>query len=725
MSTPLSSQYQDDKNILKNSVFNHEAFEAIQKKNLSSSDNKKDVLSQEFKENFKLLIKRNKLTIFFMIVSFFICVTSFSYLIVSDFHKGSSYQRYNINYHFQNDFHNLLTTIENMESKNFLKKNFKKLSSQYDFIDAYYVVKKSSVIRHQKNNFSDNKSPEISELEISKKTNLQKKYNFYANDLAQKIKMIVSQNRFFYKGFYYFPEIDKKSIYYIYLEDDNVLSLLHLDVKKLISRYETKDISLEFVTQIQEIPEDVFSFNYVKNINGIEIEYKELLFFYIGIIIPYFVIFASFFMAIKLSIYVYSSHIQISKRIKELDHERDLLLKDTLSHNNRIKQLTESTNLVPWAATQNDNKFTFIGPQIEEFTGLSVDTWITAGFWLSHVHPEDRDIFFKALNDLKIYPYSTAEYRIYNNKGEIMWLRNTIARSYYQADKDDDEQKNEQNSYSYHGFITDITAQKRVLETLELARLAAEKASRMKSNFLASMSHELRTPLNSIIGFADIIKSLQKQYDKQSTHTMIAEYSDNILLSGKHLLDLINDILDYSKIEAGEFEIRIEPTSITDIFIACQMLLQNRADSAGISLIVKPPLETIYINVDPVRIKQVLINLLTNAIKFNRPDGKAALTFSYSENNDFVFKVTDTGIGMKPEDLRVALEKFRQIDDAKNRHQEGTGLGLPISKSLIELHGGVLDLNSIYGKGTQITITLPSSIIYQADACDDDSQKFA
>jgi signal transduction histidine kinase len=220
------------------------------------------------------------------------------------------------------------------------------------------------------------------------------------------------------------------------------------------------------------------------------------------------------------------------------------------------------------------------------------------------------------------------------------------------------------------------------------------------------MSHELRTPLNSIIGFADIIHSMNSGNHK------IIEYSENILLSGKHLLDLINDILDYSKIEAGEFEIRIEPTPIVDIFKACQTLLQNRADTENISLLVKYPNENILMNADPVRIKQVLINLLTNAIKFNRPKGKVALVCEMNDAGELILKVTDTGIGMKPEDLKIALEKFRQVDGSKNRQQEGTGLGLSISKSLVELHGGDLNIKSIYGKGTQVIMTFPPNIIY-------------
>jgi two-component system cell cycle sensor histidine kinase PleC len=232
----------------------------------------------------------------------------------------------------------------------------------------------------------------------------------------------------------------------------------------------------------------------------------------------------------------------------------------------------------------------------------------------------------------------------------------------------------------------------------------------MKSNFLASMSHELRTPLNSIIGFSEIIYSLT--LNQKESHN-IDEYSKNILESAKHLLHLINDILDYSKIEAGEFVVHKEPALILDIFNSCQILLQERAKQFNLSLIIKTPPDDLYLDIDAIRIKQVLINLLTNAIKFNRANGKIALTWQINDNNEVVLSIIDTGIGMKQEDVQHAFDKFRQIDGSRNRYQEGTGLGLSISKSLVELHGGRLEINSVYGKGTKVSIILPSSVIYK------------
>jgi len=383
------------------------------------------------------------------------------------------------------------------------------------------------------------------------------------------------------------------------------------------------------------------------------------------------------------------------------------MAKNKSGSENRIQHLVESSNLVPWTASPETNTFTYIGEQIVDITNIAYEGWFTSGFWLSHIYEGDRHLLFKAINDLNGQRYVTIEYRIYDNVGNILWLRNTISQtSCYNAEQSKDKE------VIFQGFLTDITDQKKVFETLENARLTAEKASQMKTNFLASMSHELRTPLNSIIGFADIIRTVKIENNESN----VKEYANNILFSGKHLLDLINDILDYSKIEAGEFEIRIEPTPVIEIFKACQTLLQNRADKANISLFFKFPEDSLMMNVDPVRIKQVLINLLTNAIKFNRPDGKVALVYEFNEHNQLAFKVTDTGIGMKPEDLKVALEKFRQVDSAKNRNQEGTGLGLSISKSLIEIHGGQLSIKSIYGKGTQVSLTFPADIIYIHDS---------
>ena len=573
-----------------------------------------------------------------------------------------------------------------------------KIMLQYPFIDVFYYASYNPEYLEEKNKIT------IHNIKINTSSNPLNNeiYNNYSSKISKEISEILYNYKIETMNLFYFDRLKEKSAYYILPTSNNKYIFLRINQDLFSQYFSINGITPYFKNNQLEKDNpniDKYIFNDIQNnyyllFSDENISYMEKVLIYFGI-----------FLILNLTTIIgynaLCSYYLALTRINLLNNELKLVYHNKSGHESRMQHLIESTNLVPWMADPETNSFTYVGHQITDITGINYQTWLTPGFWLSHVHESDRDVFYKALVNVKNQVYVTAEYKIFNNVGDVRWLRNTISKSSYK------EESQTQEKNMLQGFIIDITDQKRVLETLEAARKTAEKASQMKSNFLASMSHELRTPLNSIIGFADIIKSIQ------SESNMISEYSQNILLSGRHLLDLINDILDYSKIEAGEFEIRVEPCSLADIFKACQTLLQSRASQSNISLLVKIPDDNIYVNADSIRIKQVLINLLTNAIKFNRPNGKVALVYEFGEQGELLLKVTDTGIGMKPDDLKVALEKFRQVDGSKNRNQEGTGLGLSISKSLVELHGGKLSINSIYEKGTQITLTFPKEIIYQ------------
>jgi signal transduction histidine kinase len=575
------------------------------------------------------------------------------------------------------------------------------LMGKYPFFDVFYLVDVFQI------DLNDAPKVTLYDFRINPLKNTDKLDDTYTHTVSKEINQIIKEHPNIKGGFLYFKTLKEKSAYYVMPIIENKFVFIRINQQDFSNHYTTD----EFIPYFKNTPLETqntsvkkISFNYIKNISHLILNKKEHSFSYFD----FFVLCLDFGLLGILSFasiigYRALCHYNIGlHKIKLLDNELKRVYKNKNSHDMRMQYLVESTNLVPWTADPQENIFTYVGSQITSITGGSYENWTTPGFWLSHVHKDDRDIFFKALNKVKNEMYVTIEYRIYNDYGDIIWLRNTLSKiSYHDTDI-------EAEKTMLQGFMTDITSDKKVFENIEKARLAAEKASNMKSNFLASMSHELRTPLNSIIGFADIIRSIPHNNE----NIYVKEYSENILLSGKHLLDLINDILDYSKIEAGEFQINIEPTLIADIFKSCQTLIQNRADNAKIALLIQPIDNSIYINADHVRIKQVLINLLTNAIKFNRPNGKVALSYEISADGNLILKVTDTGIGMKPDDLKIALEKFRQVDSDKNRHQEGTGLGLSISKSLVELHGGTLSLTSIYGKGTQVVLTFPPEIIY-------------
>ncbi len=256
-------------------------------------------------------------------------------------------------------------------------------------------------------------------------------------------------------------------------------------------------------------------------------------------------------------------------------------------------------------------------------------------------------------------------------------------------------------------FITDASPRIRAEENLREAKRQAEIANRAKSDFLANVSHELRTPLNAIIGFSEIIKM---QMFGQIGQPLYGEYARDIHNSGQHLLSIINDILDLSKIEAGRFELHPDAVSVAELFEDCARLVQERAHSAGLKLVRSIDPEIGLLWADKRAVKQILINLLGNAIKFTPQGGQVTLTAKPAPDSMIELSVADTGIGIPAEHLATALAAFGQVDNPMTRAQQGTGLGLPIVKSLVELHGGRFAIDSEVGKGTRVSALLPSMV---------------
>lgn len=246
---------------------------------------------------------------------------------------------------------------------------------------------------------------------------------------------------------------------------------------------------------------------------------------------------------------------------------------------------------------------------------------------------------------------------------------------------------------------------------LEHARDEAQTADRAKSAFLANMSHELRTPLNAIIGFSEMMR----EEIKGPLDPVYRDYARDINHSGQHLLAVINDILDLSKVEVGRLQLCEDAVSVGDTIETCRRVVAPMAESAKVSLSINLPQALPVLRVDEVRFKQVLLNLLSNAVKFTPCGGRVNVSARIGAAGVTV-AIADTGIGMKTEDIAVALKPFRQIDSALNRRYEGTGLGLPLAKALVELHGGQLDIRSTVGVGTTVSILLPPERIAGAAA---------
>jgi signal transduction histidine kinase len=258
------------------------------------------------------------------------------------------------------------------------------------------------------------------------------------------------------------------------------------------------------------------------------------------------------------------------------------------------------------------------------------------------------------------------------------------------------------------GFIstyTDITELEKARALLLEEKRRAELANRSKTEFLANMSHELRTPLNAIIGFSEII---QEELKGPIGTPCYKDYAANILESGSLLLELINDLLDLSKIESGEAPVESGTIDVAKTIHSCLVMTRERAEKGGIEIALTLPAPFPRLKADARMIKQVLLNLLSNAIKFTEPGGRVEVHAELDEDDWLILTVADTGIGIAEENIAAVVEPFAQVANTLTKHHTGTGLGLAIVKSLVEAHGGEFHLQSALGDGTTAIIRLPT-----------------
>ncbi len=378
---------------------------------------------------------------------------------------------------------------------------------------------------------------------------------------------------------------------------------------------------------------------------------------------------------------------EIRQKITLLRQQQDLL-----------NEITTNIDEVIWLLTPDWREVLYVSSAYEKIWGRSCQDLIDNPLeWLQFVHPEDRErveeeIVGRALKDDSKWEFS--EYRIIRPNGEIRWLS---ARSYPIRD-------DKGEIIRYAGVARDVTARKIAEEELHQALCRAEEANQAKSDFMATMSHDLRTPLNAIMGFSEMM--CQRVFGELGS-AKYQEYAEDILSSSQYLLSLVNNILDLSTIEAGERVLAKEKLELKDIVDECCTIIHKIADEKGIECLMDVSEDLPLIVADRQALKQILINILSNSVKFTPSGGK--IEFSAQAANGFhIIKISDTGKGIPNERLDQITSPFVIGELDPHMAREGSGLGLAIVKSLVKIHGGELDISSTVGKGTTVTVTLPS-----------------
>lgn len=376
---------------------------------------------------------------------------------------------------------------------------------------------------------------------------------------------------------------------------------------------------------------------------------------------------------------------------------------EELAESKRILTHTlDSSPVIIYRFEPGRSTSTWISENITRILGHKVEETLQPSWWAEHLHPEDREKAVAKSKEVFSLNKVVHNYRLLKKDGEPLWVSDELVLI----------RDTKGNPAKIIGAWTDISELKQAESEL-IARKAAEQANQTKSDFLANMSHELRTPLNSILGFSEILEdelagplnSKQKEYVK------------NIYTSGKHLLSLINDILDLSKVEAGKMELELIETDLSQLVQMPLTMLKEKAHKENVALQEEIEAELPgQVQVDERKFKQILFNLLSNAVKFTSAGGSVAVRVTRradsGEQNpvqgDYIqVEVEDTGIGISPEDQEKIFQEFFQAEAPLTKQYEGTGLGLPLCRKLVMLHGGQIWFNSEKDKGSSFYFTIP------------------
>jgi PAS domain S-box-containing protein len=339
-----------------------------------------------------------------------------------------------------------------------------------------------------------------------------------------------------------------------------------------------------------------------------------------------------------------------------------------------------------------DRRVTYVSPNIERLLGLNEDDALAPGFLTNRIHPEDLPRFAAAMNRLAegTSDHEALEYRFRHGDGAYRWISVDLA-----TEKDETGQP-----LAVLAYTLDVDDRRRADNARREAQQAAETANQAKSAFISRMSHELRTPLNAVLGFGQLLEVDNLSDDQHDS-------VNHILKAGRHLLDLINEVLDISRIEAGELALSPEPVLVSDLIQEAVDLMRPAVDQRGIQVVVdRSGICDCYVFADRQRGKQILLNLLSNAVKYNRTRGTIALTCQQKNDARISISVADTGHGIAAERLGLLFVPFERLG-AEGTDVEGTGIGLALSKRLAEAMGGTIGATSSLGQGSVFSLELP------------------
>ena len=393
---------------------------------------------------------------------------------------------------------------------------------------------------------------------------------------------------------------------------------------------------------------------------------------------------------------------------RSLRRKVDARTQDLRASQQRYEALVNSVDGIVWEADPRTFAFTFVSPQAERVLGYPTEQWIgDPGFLRRHIHQDSRH-WATACRSPAAGPLEdpVMELPLIASDGRLVWLRNLVSVIHDNS-----------RPVALRGLMIDITDRKQAEQELEQARELADAANRAKSEFLANMSHEIRTPMNGVLGMAALLLDTDLNADQR-------EYAGSIKSSGDALLAILNDILDFSRIEAGKVSLTQEPFDLEAVAGEIARMVSPEARHKGLDLVVRyDDVVPRWVVGDGGRIRQILLNLACNAVKFTdqgqvvieiqcleRREGKARLRIS----------VQDTGIGIPPEALDRLFQRFSRIDSSNTRRAGGAGLGLAISHRLAELMGGTLDMSSTPGQGSTFWLDLTLPLAGEAEAAPED-----